>query len=992
MTFQQKKDMFSGKLTSTPPNRESITKEKKQPAVKKDTPKEIKTPTNFNATIKAIQSNLEFYVQQRLLSGSGNINNTTKTNTNSNNTKDNKFESNINNNIIDNGSVSDSLQKTNQSNDKEEIIIDGWLEMAKFEESKKEKLEKEENIDNFDEEKYKNEKYSLENLDSGKKFFKLRYIKKKIAGLSNEEKESQKLKFSSEFLLTVEKSILSFNLKNYKESYEFLLSSEIIKNAGEFGKFLLVVSGFDKFLIGEFLTKQKFPNDKKEVLSEFIECIKMEIEEIAFLDCLRFLFSRLNLPKDANLILEIMDKFSVTYFEINEKENAFVKCFKNSDNIYLLVSTILALNTMFTRKDIKIKNVIKKEEFVKMNANISKDFIEKLYDEIKKNPISFSDDYREGMYKNFARLVKEKDNQENENDNLKKCCTVATPNNLIIDNENNNEQNENNTIEETDEGADNFADQRKSLENKEYILKSNFQNFSDEDKKILKTTHKFIKISATKSSQKEIYISDDLTKLYYDKNKKNFLKISDIIDVYNGVNHNHADVIQKFIKNNSTEKQLTNYFITILNKNDKDTLYLKFENLESGMLWFKAMKSLVLQNGYQDTKSKDEVIKFEEGGKKLMIKIWEIIFKKWEIYGKFMLSKLTDRENIFSNLVKENKHYPFKALTIDKKDISIRNINKYLEYTDEKLSKNKDIDLNDFILLSHLGIPNEIRKKLWSIFIGNPCGLIIDFYDNIKKQINKFDFEKVDISSFNPNNNNTYSKDNLSNKIIIEILKIKDDFFNEKNKVIDNQNIIMTTTYNIARSIFTLRSDLPFNKSIIPIILLFLMIGESEKKVFSEVINLLCSNSYYLKIYMGDQDAIKKTQTLFDSLLNDNVKKISEHFKKLEISSQLYIIQWFENLFTTTFNLEISSYVLDLLLLDGEYILYVVGITVIKILEEELLNLPISEIFNVLKKFPDKYDLPNFIMNVKYFNPIRDDFVKYQLKNDLEMQKSKINE
>ena len=31
----------------------------------------------------------------------------------------------------------------------------------------------------------------------------------------------------------------------------------------EFGKFLLIVSAFDKFILGEFLDKEKPPNDKK---------------------------------------------------------------------------------------------------------------------------------------------------------------------------------------------------------------------------------------------------------------------------------------------------------------------------------------------------------------------------------------------------------------------------------------------------------------------------------------------------------------------------------------------------------------------------------------------------------------------------------------------------------------------------------------------------------------------------------------------------------
>ena len=119
-------------------------------------------------------------------------------------------------------------------------------------------------------------------------------------------------------------------------------------------------------MIGEFLAKQQFPNDKKLVLKNF-KINEYEKKETKFIDFLRFLFSRLFLPKDANLILEIMDQFSINYFETNKNSEGFVDIFKSSDKVYLLVSTILALNKMFTRKDIKIKKCNKK-----------------LYDELKK--------------------------------------------------------------------------------------------------------------------------------------------------------------------------------------------------------------------------------------------------------------------------------------------------------------------------------------------------------------------------------------------------------------------------------------------------------------------------------------------------------------------------------------------------------------------------------------------------------------------------------
>ena len=50
-----------------------------------------------------------------------------------------------------------------------------------------------------------------------------------------------------------------------------------------------------------------------------------------------------------------------------------------------------------------------------MNADLSKDFLRELYDELKKNPISITmDDYNELMYKKLASLAEENNNDKTE--------------------------------------------------------------------------------------------------------------------------------------------------------------------------------------------------------------------------------------------------------------------------------------------------------------------------------------------------------------------------------------------------------------------------------------------------------------------------------------------------------------------------------------------------------------------------------------------------
>ena len=162
------------------------------------------------------------------------------------------------------------------------------LKKAIPKEKEKEKETKLEIIDDdvytFNEKDFIKRRYDKDNVESGKKFFKLRFLKNKLDSINtnlnilnknnkkkddsqiNVEKERYLRQYNSDFILTLEKSILSFNVKNYKDSCETLKNSGIIKSIKEYGEFLLVVGGFDKYLIGEFLAKQKYPNDKKDVL------------------------------------------------------------------------------------------------------------------------------------------------------------------------------------------------------------------------------------------------------------------------------------------------------------------------------------------------------------------------------------------------------------------------------------------------------------------------------------------------------------------------------------------------------------------------------------------------------------------------------------------------------------------------------------------------------------------------------------------------------
>ena len=608
-----------------------------------------------------------------------------------------------------------TLSKNNISN----VLMKRAKTMLKEKEPKLEILD--DDVYAFNEKFFINRRYDKNNVESGKKFFKLRFLKRKLnsfdSNLNNinikEEKDDSQLnvekerylrQYNSDFILTLEKSILSFNVKNYKDSYEILINSGIIKNTKEYGEFLLVVGGFDKFLIGEFLAKQKYPNDKKEVLNNFIKSINMEYPEISFLDCLRFLFTRLYLPKDANLILEIVDKFSVNYFQVNNMDDEFVETFKSSDKVYLLISTILAINTMFTRKDIKIKNVIKKEEFIKMNADLSKDFLEKLYDELKKNPISITiDDKIELIYKKLASLAGEGDANSLESKSTNSLASLENDKNYNIKIEDKSEENKNSSLKSSEKLIK--IDSDKINEDEDYFV----SNLKEEEKTILKTPQKLYRINKGKKSDLREYVfTDNFTKLYYLAKPKKTLDISKLLDVFNGSEHSHNSDIIKYLKSNPSEEPLSNNFVSLIYESEQ--LDLMSDNLDSAMRWYKAVKNLFIINKNRNKSIINNTAKtqLEIEIKELIGNIWEFILNKWNIYGGYLTIKLMERNMYANNALKIINQF-------EQKKFSDKNIKSFLKSIEGKLSKEKEIEYSDFINLYFIGLPDQTRKSLWQI-------------------------------------------------------------------------------------------------------------------------------------------------------------------------------------------------------------------------------------------------------------------------------------
>ena len=895
-------------------------------------------------------------------------------------------------------------------------------------------------------------KYNKDTIDKGKAEFKKRYVENKIQEIKSSirrlsitrklkisedinkkqkelsslkhiemfDRRAEEIKCKIEFLLILEKVILSFNKKKFIESNDYLKDSGITRNDSEFGEFLFVVDGFDKAILGEFLAKDKKPNDKKEVVISFVNSIDMNFKEHGLLDCLSFLLSRITVPKDANLLLEIVNVFSLIFYQANKDEPKFSEIFKNSNDIYLLISTILALNTMFTRKDIKNMNVIKKEEFIKMNGNIKEEYLSEIYDELKSKPfsLSISGGYNEEIYRKLATLskVKEKtdlntinldnfknriipNNQQMENNDRNTSINLQVNNSKIIQgmgiiNSNLNIQKEKFMEDEYYEMVQNYLD----LDVSGRVLRNNYDrklsfitnsnNFSIDDKQLLSKIYKFSLITGSSDGQAVNFIVfDDYKKLAYgkgieqnQKSYKKYIEINQINGIYNGIDY--SENIKKYIKAHPLEENDANSFFTIKYNNHKDKIDIKTFEEYSGLLWYKAMKSLLkeVKHSLNNDKILMEMKKLNDINA-IIEKIWDDnILVKMNDYSQFITLKWSEKNNYFLNLQKNPEKYKNNLLD-EKKPYSFEEINIFLK---DKVKS--DLDYYEFYSLCSLGFPEKLRKNLWKTFINNKMIVSEELYLNYKRDVDRID---VDFKMYEKETNFQIKSDYQLNQMIFDIVKSKYFFIIEITKKKLNAEKIMKAVYYVV-SIFNLvKMDVPYNKGIIAITYFLLISGFTDFECFNFLMNLITGN--LCRLYVGELEYTNSIIYFFDELLQKYSEKVYNYFKKLDISTELYLVDWIEKLFTQTIKYDTLLHIFDLYVINGDYILFQTAITIIKLLEEDILNFTISEIFKKLKRFPTQFTEMDFFKQFKSYNCIKDDYVKWNMNNQLQYQKKALN-
>ena len=742
-------------------------------------------------------------------------------------------------------------------------------------------------------------------------------------------------KYLLRYMQIIEHSIIQFNTKQYQKSYDTLLNHRVINSLSEYAEFLFLTNGYDKNILGDFLSKKHKPNDTGEILDSFMSCFYFN--ELPFLQCFRFLFNRISLPKDTNLALVLLDKWSTYFF--NSKSHSYNNAYKDINAVYLLCSSVLTVNTTTVRKDLKKINALTLEDFIRINEHVDKKESQLIYTQVKHNPINNTPLYVDLTYKRLAREVIEYNN-------------------------------------------DNAINAVNAVSDSDSVCLQTYFDFPNETTALphevmsLLSGNVFDKVDKNGNYKEKhfVFFKDNFTQIIWCKNQskqtpfKKVIDVNDIKGVYVGTGN--SPLYKGIIVPPDEEK---NYLTIVIN--DGKTVDFHHDKEELITTWYVTIKTLIMKHRAEVMRNKErEVHDNEQQEKEFINQLWEKeIIMNWNYYRKyivykqqFVLRKLSEKEDNDESVV---------SLKTIKDKLNLQ-FNREIKGSNANvMSPVKNIfTLNEIAYLFSKGIPDNLRGDIWMMLLENPTSISEALYIHYLNKTHKIDFANVNTTT------------TTQSSIVNDIIQVKNYFVNEITSNSLCPNNIMNSAYNIVSVYLLYRPDISYNKCLVYFVFMFLLNKTSEYNSFMNLVSL-STNPALMPFIVNDVDVISGKIEFFLTLLRKKESDVYNRLKSLAIATDFYFVEWFECLFVKCFSYKVVKRIWDLFLFKGECVLYRVGIGIVNVKKEMLENGTIKGIVDNLKQIGNGYEEECVMEFVEKCVDVDDIYALWRLSEDVKAEK-----
>eukprot|EP00916_Digyalum_oweni_P011073 GHVL01018407.1.p1 GENE.GHVL01018407.1~~GHVL01018407.1.p1 ORF type:complete len:670 (+),score=108.32 GHVL01018407.1:779-2788(+) len=291
------------------------------------------------------------------------------------------------------------------------------------------------------------------------------------------------------------------------------------------------------------------------------------------------------------------------------------------------------------------------------------------------------------------------------------------------------------------------------------------------------------------------------------------------------------------------------------------------------------------------------------------------------------------------------------------------------------------------LFLWRLGIPTQLRHKFWPIVIGDaykiteelfynlnnvvgsyrdllsknnktnvelsiPWGpypsrvsnenLVIQAMKNFRKSILKIKPSFIYHSNLNcyigyETRNNRLTDSKSSDSINLDISLDRCNFRESDDRLGEDSNTptLIKAVYDIIDSFIVHRPDVGFSPGMIHVATVLSAMLPSVTDIFTNFVNLICG-SFLNDFYRRNQHCIGTRTVLFQKLVRERLPLLALHFESLYLTPDVYLVPWFETVFTQILPKSAALIVFDRFLLQGESLMFQVALSILKYYQRQL--------------------------------------------------------
>ncbi|XP_014676975.1 PREDICTED: TBC1 domain family member 14-like [Priapulus caudatus] len=133
---------------------------------------------------------------------------------------------------------------------------------------------------------------------------------------------------------------------------------------------------------------------------------------------------------------------------------------------------------------------------------------------------------------------------------------------------------------------------------------------------------------------------------------------------------------------------------------------------------------------------------------------------------------------------------------------------------------------------------------------------------------------------------------------------------------------------------------------------------------FSNLLNRPCHRAFF----RVDNTMMKAYFATYEELFEENLPKLYTHFEKLNVTADIYLIEWLYTSFSKSLPLDVACRVWDIFCRDGEEFFFRTALGVLRMYEDMLLNPDMDFIHTAqfLTKLPDDISAEQLFRNIEH--------------------------